>query len=501
MLACVRSAMLFGVEGLIVDVEVHVSTGLPSYTVVGLPDAAVRESRDRVRAALLSSGLTWPIRRVTVNLAPSGVKKSGPGLDLPFALGLMMAADELPGGVLDNVGVIGELGLDGSLRPVPGVLAMVDALRRNGTTSVLLPGENAPEAALVSGMRVLPASSLVQVRAALKGEEEWPTPAAPRQTGQGDEPGDDIVTDLSVVRGLAGGRKALEVPAAGGHHLFMVGPPGAGKTLLARCLPSILPPLDDDESLEVTRIHSAAGQPLMGQLVRTRPFRAPHHTASAAALVGGGRGRPSPGEVTLAHRGVLFLDELGEFSPLVLDALRQPLEERVVRIARQGAAVAFPADFLLIACSNPCPCGLGPPRCICSEALRLRYRRRLSAPLIDRFDLRVALGPAAPNDATGAPSQAMKERVAEAIARQRRRYRARPWRRNALVPAGALPRAIPLTADAEETLRQAAYRRELSGRGLACTHRVARTLADLAGSEAISPEHVLLAAGLREDVL
>src|SRR5439155_12750885 len=200
------------------------------------------------------------------------------------------------------------------------------------------------------------------------------------------------------------------------------------------------------------------------------------------------------GEVTLAHRGVLFLDELGEFSPLVLDALRQPLEERVVRIARQGASVAFPADFLLIACSNPCPCELGPPRCICSEALRLRYRRRLSAPLIDRFDLRIALGPAAPSDPPGPASQAMKERVTEAIARQRRRYRNRPWRRNALVPASALPRAVPLTADAEDTLRQTAYRRELSGRGLACTHRVARTLADLAETETIAPEHVLRAA-------
>jgi magnesium chelatase family protein len=494
--------MLFGVEGLIVDVEVHVSSGLPSYTVVGLPDAAVRESRDRVRAALLSSGLSWPLRRVTVNLAPSGVRKSGPGLDLPFALGVMTAAEELPAGVLDGVGVIGELGLDGSLRPIPGVLAMVDTLRRSGISAVLLPAGNGAEAALISGVRVLPATTLAQARAALKGEADWPPPSTRPPGNHTDEAdADDIVTDLGVVRGLAGGRKALEVAAAGGHHLFMVGPPGAGKTLLARCLPSVLPPLDDDEALEVTRIHSAAGQQVRGQLVRTRPFRAPHHTASAAALVGGGSIRPSPGQVTLAHRGVLFLDELGEFSPVVLDALRQPLEERVVRIARQGATVTFPADFLLVACSNPCPCGLGAPRCICSEAHRLRYRRRLSAPLIDRFDLRIALGPAAPDDPAGAPSQSMRDRVAEAIARQRRRYRELPWRRNARIPASALRRAVPLTVEAEDALQQAAYRREWSGRGLACTHRVARTLADLSGADHVSAEHIHLAAALREDVL
>ena len=501
MLACVRSAMLFGVEGFVLDVEVHVSTGLPSYTVVGLPDAAVRESRDRVRAALLSSELTWPLRRVTVNLAPSGVRKSGPGLDLPFALGLMVASDELPAGALDGIGVIGELGLDGSLRPVPGVLAMADALYRSGTTTVLVPAANAPEAALVKGLRVLPATTLAQLREALKGEAGWPAvPARPALEGSS-EPDDELTTDLAVVRGLGGGRRALEVAAAGGHHLFMVGPPGAGKTLLARCLPSILPPLDDAESLEVTKIHSAAGQPLEGRLVRTRPFRAPHHTASTAALVGGGTRRPMPGEVTLANCGVLFLDELGEFSPLALDALRQPLEERVVRIARQGAAATFPADFLLVACSNPCPCGLGPPGCVCSDGQRFRYRRRLSAPLIDRFDLRVALGPAAPGVAPGEPSAGARERVWDAAARQAHRYKHLPWRRNARIPASVLQQAVPLSAGAEEALRQAAYRREWSGRGLACTHRVARTLADLAGSPTVEPEHVLLAAGLREDVI
>jgi magnesium chelatase family protein len=503
MLACVRSAMLFGVEGLIVDVQVHVSTGLPSYTVVGLPDAAVRESRDRVRAALLSSGLTWPLRRVTVNLAPSGVRKSGPGLDLPFALGLMLADEELPAGVLDGVGVIGELGLDGSLRPVPGVLAMTDALHRSGTTAVLVPAGNAAEAALVGGVRVLPARSLAEARDALKGEGDWAAASeAVLEGGENDGPGDDDAgPDLAIVRGLVGARRALEVAAAGGHHLLMVGRPGAGKTLLARCLPSILPPLEPDEALEVTRIHSAAGRSIRGRLLVERPFRAPHHTASAAALVGGGSGRPRPGEVTLAHRGVLFMDELAEFAPTVLDALRQPLEDRVVHISRQGAAVTFPADLLLIACSNPCPCGLGPPDCLCSEANRARYRRRLSAPLVDRFDLRVALGPAAPGAATGDPSAVVRARVAEALARQRWRYRGRPWRRNARLPAGALSRAIPLGGAAGDALRTVAERRSWSGRGMAGVHRVARTLADLDGRPDVSPEHILLAAGLREEVL
>ena len=503
MLACVRSAMLFGVEGLIVDVQVHVSTGLPSYTFVGLPDAAVREARDRVRAALLSSGLSWPQRRVTVNLAPSGVRKSGPGLDLPFALGLMTAAEELPAGVLDGVGVVGELGLDGSLRPIPGVLAMVDVLRRSGAAAVLVPAGNAAEAALVGGIRVLPARSLTEARDALKGEGDWaPLQGAPVETGNDGGPGDDDSgPDLAVVRGLDGARRALEVAAAGGHHLLMVGRPGAGKTLLARCLPSILPPLDSEEALEVTKIHSAAGQAICGRLVSDRPFRAPHHTASAAALVGGGSGRPRLGEVSLAHYGILFMDELAEFAPTVLEALRQPLEDRVVRISRQGASVTFPADFLLVAASNPCPCGLGPPDCQCSEANRSRYRRRLSAPLVDRFDLRVALGPAAPGAPTGAASAVVKDRVAEAMARQRARYRGRPWRTNARVPAGALARAIPLTSEVSHVLRNVAERRSWSGRGMAGVHRVARTLADLDGCADIAPQHIVLAAGLREEVL
>lgn len=502
MLASVRSAVLVGVDAHPVHVEVHVASGgLPAYNLVGLPDAAVRESRERVRAAILSSGFDWPSKRITVNLAPGDLRKSGAGLDLPAALGVMVANGELPEDVLDRAGVIGELGLDGSIRPVPGTLALVDAMRQAGTTSVLIPFENAPEASLVEGVRVLPCRSLAETRACLKGELPWPELSAmpAPQTSPLIEPEGPMV-DLGDVRGLVGARRALEVSVAGGHHLLLVGPPGAGKTLLAQCLPSILPPLPAEEALEVTKIHSAAGQPVGGALLRSRPFRAPHHTASAAALVGGGK-RPKAGEVTLAHRGALFLDELGEFSPAVLDALRQPLEERVVRISRAHSALTFPADFLLVACTNPCPCGLGPPACTCNPALRARYRRRLSGPLVDRFDLRVAVGTASPDAALGPPSSEVGARIAEATARQLARYRHAPWRRNARVPARALLSQIWLSEEVEQTLREAARRREWSGRGLAGVRRVARTLADLDDVQEVTSAHVLVAAGLREDVL
>jgi magnesium chelatase family protein len=499
MLARLRTAAVFGVEACAVHVEVDVSFGLPAFTMVGLPDASVRESRDRVKSAIRNSGFEFPPHHVTVNLAPADVRKAGASFDLPIALGILAAQGIVERRHIADLVLLGELSLDGSIHATRGVLPIAAAARREGLAGILLPACNAGEAAIVAGLAVFPVSSLVDaVRALNEPAAGVRIVAAPSAKAPAHVP------DLADVRGQLLARRALEIASAGGHNLLLVGPPGAGKTMMARRVAGILPPLTLDEALEATAVHSVAGLlPAGTGLLAARPFRAPHHTISDAALVGGGS-QPRPGEVSLAHHGVLFLDEMLEFSRHVLEVLRQPLEEGSVTIARAARTAVFPARFMLVGAMNPCPCGfLGDTlrECRCTPQQTARYRDRLSGPLRDRLDLTVDV-PALPPDALrttagGEASAGIRARVIAARERQLERYAADGVRTNAELTPALMSRYCTLEKPAARVLSAAIGRMGLSARGYDRVQKVARTIADLAGTDAIASDHVAEALQFR----